>query len=429
VIGDAEKTTRKHTPEGNFDIIFIDPPYYDNVQYAELSDFFYVWFRLILRDIYPEAFSMPLTPKEEEAVKNAVRHGGSEASAKFYEEKMFRIFKSSHKALRDDGVLLLWFAHKAGEAWIRTINSLLNAGFIISAVWSVRSEMERSIHISGKAALRSSLIFICRKREKEKESWLPNLMQNLNQKITKRIEELEKMGFFGPDLIMGAIGEGLRQISNHWPIKDPEGKLSPREILNMVIDRASTLAVNHIMRRVPMLELLDTPSKFYALAYYIYKGFMEYDDARRLALSLRVVGEDPVNEIAIKTGIAKLTTTTIRKTRVKVVEFLDPLEREKKGLLTGKYAIDHIHAAMITLIKQRPAEEAAKHIAALGPLATDIIKVFHEALKDIDRLGSIKKPGELMKIMLYGICEKRLHEVVRIEDEETQKTLEEFMRR
>ena len=434
ILGDAEFTTLEHRPEGGFDVIFIDPPYYDNVQYAELSDFFYVWFKLVLRDVYPEAFSLPLTPKDEEAVKNDVRHGGRDRAARFYEEKMLRIFKSSYEALRDDGILLLWFAHKAGEAWIRTIRSLLDAGFTISAVWSLRSEMERSLHISGKAALRSSLIFVCRKREREEGGWLPDLMRDFEPAVAKRVEELEEMGFFGPDLIMGAIGEGLRLVSELWPVKDPEGKLTPPEILGKVIDKASTIAINHIMRKVPRLELLDIPTRFYALACYIYKGVMEYDDARRLALSLGVVGEDPVKEIAVDTGLARLTVTTVQKTRAKVVELLGPVEREKAGLITGQYAIDHIHAAMAVLAKQGSAEEAAKHIAALGPAATEIVKVFYEAMRELDKLGMLgdkkkkmPKPGELMKIILYRICERKLHEAVEIKEVKTQKTLEEFV--
>jgi len=425
VHGDAEYTTLDHAPEGGFDIIFIDPPYYDNVQYAELSDFFYVWYKLILRDIFPDVFGTPLTLKDEEAVANPVRHGKEARS--FYEDKMLRIFRSSYKALRDDGVLILWFAHKAGEAWISTVKSLLEAGFTITAVWSIHSEMDRSLHVSGKAALRSSLVFICRKRKSKEHGWLTDVLGALEPTVLKRIAELDKMGFIGPDLIMGAIGEALRIAGEKWPIKDPEGKLTTDQILKYVIDKASAMAINHVMRKVsPELETFDPETKFYALACYLYRGAMDYDDARRLALSLGVTMGDPVETIAIKTGLAKYTVSQVRGARVKVVELLDPVERVKSGMVSGQFAVDHIHSAMAVLASHGTVEEAAKHIAELGVNATEIVKVFYEAMRGMDKIGGLENPGELLRIILYRICEPGLHEIMR--PERVRKTLDEYLR-
>jgi len=180
-IGDASKPNQF---KDHFDVIITDPPYYGSIQYGELSDYFYVWWKRALGEAYPEAFATVDTPKTDEAVANRVRHGGPKLSHAAYEHKMAEIFQNHHRMLRDEGILVLWFAHKAGAAWSSTIHALLNAGFTITALWGVRTEMERSLHISGKAALRTNILMTCRKRQAA-GGYLQDVLHHLESQVPR----------------------------------------------------------------------------------------------------------------------------------------------------------------------------------------------------------------------------------------------------
>jgi len=160
--------------------ICLDPPYYDNVQYAELSDFFYVWLKRSVGHLYPEFFRDELTNKDDEAVANPARfkdltpgpspkgRGGAgkakELAEKDYENKMTAAFREMYRVLRPDGSLTVMFTHKRVEAWDTLASALIGAGFAIKASWPVHTESEHSLHQAKKNAARSTILLVCRKR-------------------------------------------------------------------------------------------------------------------------------------------------------------------------------------------------------------------------------------------------------------------------
>ncbi|MCK5036524.1 MAG: DUF1156 domain-containing protein, partial [Candidatus Sabulitectum sp.] len=155
---------------GSVEAVVVDPPYYDNVMYSECSDFFYVWMKRSLGDIYPEWFNDQLTNKDDEAVANVARFCDMGKNKKAlaladYERKMAASFKEMHRVLRDDGVLTVMFTHKKVEAWDTLATSLLNAGFEIKSSWPVHTESEHSLHQAKKNAAKSTILLTCRKRE------------------------------------------------------------------------------------------------------------------------------------------------------------------------------------------------------------------------------------------------------------------------
>jgi putative DNA methylase len=374
-------------PSGNLDVIITDPPYYGNVQYAEISDYFYVWFKRALRDVYPDALRAVEVPKQEEAVANRVRHGGSKLADTHYEAKMTRVFTAMNHALVPDGAFILWFAHKTGAAWSSTINALLNSGFTITALWGVRAEMEHSIHITGKASLKTNILMVCRKRT-QPGGYIQDVLSNLESTIEPRLKELESYGIDGPDFIMGAQAEALKAASQRWPLKDPEGKLKGQEMLELVIDQAVGFAVNHVTRRIaPQLTGADAPTKFYILARYLYKDAATYDDARRLALAcLGTTGTgDPVKQIAIDIGLGELTTESVSGVRAKVLTLTDPVERFRNGrLASGPSApiIDHIHRAIALLQEGKTPTQAAEALSDGGPTALDALNALYQAIPE-----------------------------------------------
>jgi putative DNA methylase len=151
--------TRIPLEDNFFDAIITDPPYYDAVPYADLSDFFYVWLRRTVGHLYPEHFRTPLTPKAQEAVQNPVRHGGDNVKAKaFFEDMMAQAFKEMHRVLKPKGQATIVFAHKSTDAWETLINALIKAGFTVEASWPLHTEMATRLRARSSAALASSTV-------------------------------------------------------------------------------------------------------------------------------------------------------------------------------------------------------------------------------------------------------------------------------
>jgi adenine-specific DNA methylase len=107
--------TRLPYPDNFFDAVLTDPPYYDNVPYSDLSDFFYVWLKRTVGDLYPELFSTPLTPKSEEIVQDPNRQNRREAARAFFEQRLTQAFREIHRVLKPDGIAVIVFAHKTTE--------------------------------------------------------------------------------------------------------------------------------------------------------------------------------------------------------------------------------------------------------------------------------------------------------------------------
>lgn len=384
-VGDA--ASPRLVPHGGFDVIITDPPYYGNVQYAEISDYFYVWFKRALRDAYPEALAHVETPKQEEAVANRVRHGGSGLADAHYQKKMTHIFTAMNEALNPEGVFVLWFAHKSGAAWSSTINALLNSGFTITALWGVRAEMERSLHISGKASLKTNIIMVCRKRTGE-GGYIQDVLSTLESSLEPRLRELEGYGIVGPDFIMGAQAEALKAASQRWPLKDPEGKLAGQEMLDLVLNQAVDYAVNYVTRKIaPQIAGVDAPTKFYVIAKYLYNDAIPYDDARRLALAcLGTTGTgDPVKQVALDIDLGELETMTVSGERAKVLNLTNPLDRFRNGRLNTTPSapiIDHIHRAIALLEEGKTPAQAGETILEAGSTALEVLKALYQILPD-----------------------------------------------
>jgi len=412
----------------------IDPPYYGNVHYSEISDYFYVWFRKILGNFYPGAFKTLETPKQEEAVANRVRHGSAKLASNHYDQKMSQVFANVHKALGNDGVFLLWFAHKAGAAWTTTVRALLDSGFAITALWGVRSEMTTSLHITGKAALRTSIIMVCRKQQNG-GGYVQDALQALNKTIGPRLQELEDQGLMGPDFLMGAQAEALKVASAHWSIRDPSGQLRPEQSLDLLLDNATGAAVNHITRKVALeITGIDAPTKFYILTKLLYSDEAPYDESRRLALAcLGASGTgDPVQELVEKTGLGKLAATQVSGERAKMVTLSATWDRARAGQLfkaRPTSTIDYIHAAITALEEGRPITDAATQIAKAGPIACEALKALYHILPDevtIGRRTTRNKEKLHVQTLLLTVCQEGLHLQIQnqLREKEAQRRLE-----
>ncbi|MBI2853099.1 MAG: DUF1156 domain-containing protein [Chloroflexi bacterium] len=306
-----------HIPNESVDLVVIDPPYYANVMYAELSDFFYVWLKRTAGRIYPELFRRQLTDKEQEAVANPARYigqrGAKELADRDYRESMAAIFAECRRVLKPDGVLTLMFTHKATGAWDALTSGLMEAGFTITASWPINTEAEGSLHIKDKSAANSTIFLVCRPREvrpKDKEEYWEDVEPTVRKAVRDKVRDFQDAGISGVDLYLSCFGPALQEFAAHWPLKRglPKAEQRNRRVQQSLFpDESDPYAVtpedalDAARREVKQWRLeqllhttrqadLDTTTEWFVLAWDAFKApAFPYDEALRLA---RVVGVD-----------------------------------------------------------------------------------------------------------------------------------------
>ena len=224
-----------HLADGSVDLVVIDPPYYDNVMYAELSDFFYVWLKRTAGLVLPELFTSRLTDKDHEAVANPARFkgekGAKEKAYRDYRERMQRIFEECRRVVKPEGLMVLMFNHKATGAWDALATGLIEAGFFVTASWPVETEAEGSMHQKGKAAASSTILLVCRPRVEAGESpWWEELEPEVARTVREKVAQFEQAGIRGVDLYLAAFGPALEVFSRHWPVRRGRPAPPPVEV-------------------------------------------------------------------------------------------------------------------------------------------------------------------------------------------------------
>ena len=341
-----------HIEDGAVDVVVMDPPYYDNVMYAELSDFFYVWLKRTAGHVFPELFRRKLTDKENEAVANPARFAGQSGAkalaGRDYQQRMAAIFAECRRVLKADGVMTLMFTHKATGAWDALTTGLIEAGFVITASWPVNTEAEGSLHIKDKAAANSTIFLVCRPRESGRAHvsadagrvrevrptygddastvYWEEVEPAVAQAVRARVEEFQEAGITGVDLYLASFGPALEEFSRHWPLRRGTPRQKPverrrkrqRELFEEAWDPYAVTpedaldAARREVKRWRLTQLthvkadddLDPLTAFFVLAWDAFRApVFAYDEALRLA---RAVGIDldtgVVGRIAGKKG-------------------------------------------------------------------------------------------------------------------------------
>lgn len=272
-------------------MVSTDPPYYDNIGYADLSDFFYVWMRQSLKDTYPKLFSTMMVPKAEELIATPYRHNGSTAEAKtFFEDGMLATCKQIYKYAREDVPVTIYYAYKqsdtdtdtnttASSGWETMLSAIINAGFAITGTWPMRTEMANRSIASGTNALASSIVLVCRKRpEDAPQTTRRNLIAILRKELRPALRELQNSNIAPVDLAQSAIGPGMGVFSRYRRVLEADGTpMSVRSALQ-VINEEIDLYFNE------QVGDLDTASRF-CVDLYTQNAYneMRYGEAEVLA--------------------------------------------------------------------------------------------------------------------------------------------------
>jgi adenine-specific DNA methylase len=316
-----------HLADASIDCVVMDPPYYDNVMYAELSDFFYVWLKRTAGYVYPELFRRALTDKENEAVANPAKFKGEKGAkalaGRDYQQRMAAIFTEMRRVLKADGIMTLMFTHKATGAWDALTKGLMAADFMITASWPINTEAEGSLHIKDKSAANSTVFLVCRPRpQKDAETrYWEDVEPTVRQAVRQRIGQFQAGGIRGVDLYLSCFGPALEAFSQHWPLRrgtprqdveqvrrkkrqsdlfqeeyDPYA-VTPEDALDVARREVKDWRLHqltHVQRNVE----LDNLTSWFVLAWDAFQApIFPYDEANRLA---KVCGIDLDREVVGK---------------------------------------------------------------------------------------------------------------------------------
>lgn len=211
-----------NTPDSFFDLVITDPPFGGLLHYSELSDFFHVWLRLILKSKYPDAFGPEFTPKLLEAVANRARHG--EDADAFYQRLLTECWREAFRVLKPSGILAFTFHHSEDEPWVAVLESLFNAGFYLETAYPIRSDETKGEGAKpgtfGSQQIEFDIVHVCRKRLEEPEpiSWArlrKQIMRDVRQ-LQEIIEQHQQEGLGEADLQVIRRGKALEYFSRHY---------------------------------------------------------------------------------------------------------------------------------------------------------------------------------------------------------------------
>ena len=291
--------------DGTIDCIVFDPPYHDNVAYAELSDFFYVWLKRTAGYVFPDDFTRHLSEKDLEAIASPARFrstGNSDKSARQqatadYESKMGEIFAECRRVIKPDGIMTVMFTHKSTTAWDALTVAMISAGFSITRTWPVKTEAESSMHIKDRAAARTTILLVCRPRE---HNSTPKPWHRVEELIAREVQSdirdnLSQAELKPIDLYLSAFGPALKVISEHWGTERETANanrlhapfaVTPTDALQVARAEVSKHRAQAISEKWAGGSV-DDATKFYILANDATGGaVMEFDEANLLARAI-----------------------------------------------------------------------------------------------------------------------------------------------
>lgn len=319
-----------------FDAILTDPPYYDNVPYSYLSDFFYVWLKRTIGNLYPEFFSTMLTPKKNEIVAYSNIPGGFDAGKKFFEDMLKKSFQEIYRVLKPDGISIIVYAHKSTQGWETLINSLLDSGLIVTGSWPLNTEMGARLRSQDSAALASSIYIIARKTSRQPTGFYNEVQIELIKHLDKKLDQLWKEGISGADFFISAIGSAIEVFGKYEKVIDYEGNVVRADrMLDDVRKLATDYAVHQILHNGFAGEISELTRLYVLWRWEFGEAKVPFDDGKKLAMSCGI-------DLALEWGGKGF----IHKEK-EFIRMLGPQDRKLDELTNPKDLIDHLHKTLL----------------------------------------------------------------------------------
>lgn len=383
--------TNHPLPDNIANLFFTDPPYYDAVAYAYLSDFFYVWLRRTLLEVYPELLGEETVPKDNEIIVDRTHSlVNNSKSIEFYEKELQKAFGEGHRVLRPDGIGSIVFASKTTASWEAILQAIVNAGWIVTGSWPIDTEMQARVAGMNQARLSSSIHIVCRPRETQEVGDWRDVLQELPERINAWLPRLAQEGVVGADAIFACLGPALEIFSRYARVEKASGEIITlgeyleyvwgavsREALNMVFAGADTSGFEEDARLTAMwLWTLSTDEaeadsdKIVASTGYT----LEYDAARKISQGLGVHLEQLSHLVEIKGSNARLLPVAERTKYLFGKEGVISVTKSRKPA----FGIQQL-----SLLDQLPAEAAAEwrlEEQAVAQLGRTMLDRVHQAM-------------------------------------------------
>lgn len=350
-------------------VLSSDPPYYDNIGYADLSDYFYIWLRQSLKKTYPLLFRTMLVPKLEELVATPYRFEGNKTAARcFFEEGMLQACRQMYLYAKDDVPVTIYYAYKQSEAdeqgdsvqastgWETMLSAIICAGFCITGTWPMRTEMTNRSVASNTNALASSIVLVCRKRAQDAPSCTRRtFLAELRRELRPALTRMQTSNIAPVDLAQASIGPGMAVYSRYAKVLEADGsELSIRkalQIINQELDAYFTEQEGD----------MDEASRV-CIALYSQSGF---DD-----LSF---GEADVLARAKNTSIDALVRLNLASAEKGIVHLLDRPELPA-FTASSEEALWLVTQQVVHALQEQGIEGSAKIVSSLRRIAPDSIK-------------------------------------------------------
>lgn len=379
----SQRNATQLTLEEN-SVVSTDPPYYDNIGYADLSDFFYIWLRKSLLEYYPELLATLQTPKSDELIATPYRFGGSkQAAEKHFEDGFVETFSRIADSHTKEYPITIFYAFKqvedkgdsgvASTGWETMLNGLMTAGLSITATWPIRTELGNRLIASGTNALASSIVLVCRHRSASATATdRRGFLQELNQELPKALRELQQGSIAPVDLAQASIGPGMAVFSRHSRVIESDGT-------DMSV-RTALVLINQVLGEV----LSQQEGDFDSDTRFCIKWFEQYEWSNGL------YGEAEVLARAMNTAVDALARGGViqiggGKTTLISPELLpDHWDPESDERISEWEVLMHL----VKTMSMHGQEQAAKLLKVASS------RVNAETVKEL-------------AYQLYGICEKK----------------------
>jgi len=361
-----------------FDGVFTDPPYYDMIAYAGLSDFFYIWLKRMLGRFFPYLFITPLTPKSKEIVAHPDHNINDESPKEFFEKMLAKSFCEIHRVLKINGISVIVYGHKSADGWETLINSLLSSGLVVTAAWPINTEMQGRLRSQKSAALASSIYMVCRKWKREPVGFYRDVKKELKNYLNVKLEQLWNEGMSGADFFISAIGSAIEVFGKYDKvIDDNDNFVSVKKLLSDTRIIATNYAINKVIKG-EFSDEISQMTRFYILWRWAYgESVVSFDGASKMAQSVGIDLEHEWN-----TGFIIKDKEFIR--------VIGPDERNQDELDSSSELIDILHNSLL-LWKNESKESVEKYLIKKGFNNSEILKRVGQAISESLPIESIEK--------------------------------------
>ena len=272
-----------------YDLILTDPPYGDDVIYGEFSEFFYVWVYRALKEYFPEL--PPRAPLEEDFCSSWGRFGNKKLGEEFFAKGLKKSFVSLSDKLKDDGVLVVFFAHSSTETWNLFLESIRAAKFKVVSSYSIHTEMTSNVIAQGKTSFMSSIVVVCRKILKPSEEYFEDIIPKIEDKIKQMITQIpdEKLLTLPiTDLLIMVYGKVLEACTQHTVLKSYEKEFTPD--FETLIKDARSFIMKELVGKLTgkSINMIGSKMAFYLLIKIFHRGIIVGDDAIKIAQTYNV---------------------------------------------------------------------------------------------------------------------------------------------